>query len=124
MISLGIAVAIRVLEIVPHTLFSSISRIHARFGVNAYLFCIGSHNYCIMTPPHSPVASCPHVLDSSFSILVRKRRSHGLDGQAMAHDAFWIFFWCFSTLVNRGSLDCVLHLENFSFFWFRPGLDL
>lgn len=50
MISLGIAVAIRVLEIVPHTLFSSISRIHARFGVDAYLFCIGSHNYCIMTP--------------------------------------------------------------------------
>lgn len=49
----------------------------------------------------------------------------GLDGQAIAHDAFWIFSWCLSILVNRGSLDCVLHRGNSSlFFWFRPGLDL
>lgn len=57
MISLGIAAAICVLDVVTQSLTPSslpaISRIHARFGADAYLFCIGSHNYCIMTPPPS-----------------------------------------------------------------------
>jgi hypothetical protein len=76
MISLGIAAAIRV-GVVPPALFSSCHLQDSCTIWGRCLIALHSHNYCIMTPliPRA----CPHVLDSRFSISVRKRRSHGLD---------------------------------------------